>query len=775
MKHLAAVAIACVLLAAGGAAAQPEQTPPPPLADRLPAGTIFYAGWAGRSLGLTWEGSAVGQLLREPVMERNIAALKQWLLEASPIKDHPATAPAWNLAALAWQRPIALAVLEVEPEAERVEAAVIIGVGEKREAFAAAVDKLLAAVAKPEQIKDVTIGAATFRQIAGPEEHEPVSFGFIENRFVLTLGERAPQMLLAVQPEASLATADRFTAAMKPVAGENTQLALWLDAAKVQKLLKQAFPPGEAAEAPPAGRRPNPATFAWALAEALGLAKVDSVVGTVRIVERGMLSTTRIVTPAPHRGALLPLAGAPLRDADLAGVPADALFAAALNLSPSAALAELRRALASAAPEAAEELEEGLAEAQEELGVSIERDLLGNLGDTWVLASAPSYGGWVTGTVLSVEVTDEKALAAALAKIEAFANRQMNPQRPREGRVGEARADGAPPAQDEPTEREAHPARTQFTFHTHQAGPLEIRYLSGALPDVPLPVKPAWAVHKGRLYVAAWPQVIQAAVENAGANPLTADAHFQRLRAQLGPRASALVYVNQPKLTRAAYTALLPLATMGLSAGRAHVNLPETLGLPALSRLEKHVWGQLSTVRSDEGGITFQSYGSSIGLGMANPAAAGLMTSALVPALARSRGLARRAVSASNVHQISLGVHMYAADHDGAMPPDIDSLLPYVGSAEVFVSPASGRKPPRVVDGKIVGEVDYVYLPWTRLRAIGDPTRAIIAYERPENYDGKETNVAFADGHVERMPMGAFRRALDRSEKARRKAAGGAE
>jgi prepilin-type processing-associated H-X9-DG protein len=197
------------------------------------------------------------------------------------------------------------------------------------------------------------------------------------------------------------------------------------------------------------------------------------------------------------------------------------------------------------------------------------------------------------------------------------------------------------------------------------------------------------------------------------------------------------------------------------------------LGLPALSRLEKHIWGQLSTVASDEGGITIQSYGSGIGLGMANP---GLAVGALVPAMARSRQLARRTVSMSNLHNIAIAVHQYAADHDGAMPPDLDSLLPYAaGASQLLVSPASGRPAPRVADGKIVGEVDYVYVPWGKLETIPEPARAIIAYERPENYGGKRTNVAFADGHLECMEIGQFRAALDRSETARRKAAGGAE
>lgn len=116
-----------------------------------------------------------------------------------------------------------------------------------------------------------------------------------------------------------------------------------------------------------------------------------------------------------------------------------------------------------------------------------------------------------------------------------------------------------------------------------------------------------------------------------------------------------------------------------------------------------------------------------------------------------------------------MAIHMYGAEQDGRLPPDLNALLPYLGDAGLLVSPASGREPPKIKDGQIVGEVDYVYLPWPKLSAIQRLTRAVVAYERPENYDGAGTNVAFADGHVEWMEREEFEAALDRSEKARYK------
>jgi len=87
-------------------------------------------------------------------------------------------------------------------------------------------------------------------------------------------------------------------------------------------------------------------------------------------------------------------------------------------------LAEVRRSLREIWPalgqgESFEDrYEQSMAEFQEELGCSLEDDVLASLGDTWVLSSAASQGGFLTGTVLSVEVTDADKLAEVIAKIE---------------------------------------------------------------------------------------------------------------------------------------------------------------------------------------------------------------------------------------------------------------------------------------------------------------------------------------------------------------------
>ncbi len=75
-----------------------------------------------------------------------------------------------------------------------------------------------------------------------------------------------------------------------------------------------------------------------------------------------------------------------------------------------------------------------------------------------------------------------------------------------------------------------------------------------------------------------------------------------------------------------------------------------------------------------------------------------ILAAMLLPALARARGMARRAVCASNLKQIGLAIFMYAQDYGGYVPPASDSntvgpsweslIHPYAKNWAVFVDPA---------------------------------------------------------------------------------------
>ena len=94
----------------------------------------------------------------------------------------------------------------------------------------------------------------------------------------------------------------------------------------------------------------------------------------------------------------------------------------------------------------------------------------------------------------------------------------------------------------------------------------------------------------------------------------------------------------------------------------------------------------------------------------------------------------------ANVRLMSLALHIYAADHDDAFPPDLGSLYPgYVREEKVFDCPAS----------KFTGTAaksDYEYI--SGLSESSGPSELII-YDRDGNHNSLGRNVVRVNGAVE--------------------------
>ena len=722
-----------------------------PLAERLPADTKAYIGWAGRTL--PFDGSMLGQLINEPAVGEIFRAIHEAAVKNLPQgKDARMFEHAWAMSATAWQHPAALALFDVrkgDKDPPVVSAAMLIDLGKDRAAFDKELKGILQAAGDENKFADVTVGTVTYKSMPDPDGND-LSIGYIGDVFFFTVGAGTPARLIGVTPPKALKASRKFAENFRAVAGENIQLAVYVDIEALLKQVEEVMPPAD--EPPP----PVPAggvSGMRRILNATGMGKAGVLVGTVRVVDRGLYTRVRLLTPAPHTGLLMPLAGAVLLEADLAGVPADADVMFAAGISADAAWAELLRMLETAAPEAHMSLSRGLAATEKKAGVSLSKDLLAHLGDKWVLSSAPSQGGFLTGTVLSVRVKDAVKLRAAVAKLEALAAPKPPAAAPaawtcamhpavRMNAAGKCPMCGMAlvRAQAKP---DAAPGDGGPRILTVKAARTEIHYL--ALPGLPVPVAPAWAIHKDKLYLAAWPQVIQTVLEASGRKGLTGDPTFRKMRARVAAKPSILYYVNTTSILRKVYGVGLLGWTAGANMLASQVGVPMRPDwLPALSRLEKYLWPQIRAISADAKGITFEGYGSLPSLDMFTLP---LQASILAPALSHGLVRARQSVRTANIHLIGMGLHMYAGENNGRFPESI--------MEEKFADYVGGRDSPLWRDIK-AGKYTYV-----RGLSGGDEGQLVVVYEKPAGRGS--VPVAFLDGRVERMDPEAFARALERT------------
>lgn len=124
-----------------------------------------------------------------------------------------------------------------------------------------------------------------------------------------------------------------------------------------------------------------------------------------------------------------------------------------------------------------------------------------------------------------------------------------------------------------------------------------------------------------------------------------------------------------------------------------------------------------------------------------------ILAGMLLPAVATARAKAREAVCRNNVMQIHRMTMMYADEHDGKLPGDLDQLVPYLkdptrnphGVPRLFLCPSADIQ--SWASYELVDE-------WERLSDIENLREAVLLLEvgNPHRQCG---HVVYADGRVE--------------------------
>jgi hypothetical protein len=398
-------------------------------------------------------------------------------------------------------------------------------------------------------------------------------------------------------------------------------------------------------------------------------------------------------------------------------------------------LLEILRAIE---PSAHEKVAAQIAKFEADLEMRLDQDLLDLLGETFVLYDAPENGGfWFSGVTCVAQCSDPAKVRESLKKL--------------------ANALGG-------ISEKVGVAVTETEYRGHN---IEFVNVAG----LPVPIAPAWCVHKGRMVFGLYPQMVITALDRIlDANPRTdsllANPDFVRARRLLGGLGSSFSYSDAPADIAAMYAWLLPISQIGAAMAQGAGIQVDVTAFPTRKALTQHMFAHVSTSRTDAHGALCASYGplpftlpslSAGGAGFAVP----MTVAILLPSLSRARHQAKRAVSAANLRGIGQGCVVYANDHAELYPPDLKTLIDTGLATERMLHAPHDR----------TDQVSYVYISG---QTVNDHPRNVLAHERLD-IDPEGANVLLLDTSVRFMTHAKLQKALEetRARMAVPKAGGG--
>jgi prepilin-type processing-associated H-X9-DG protein len=702
-----------------------------PLADVVPEDGLVYVGWAGAST------------LREPYAKSNLAVvLKEsrfaelFTTYADAVQEKMGASRDGDLnqAAMimsvvrsvladAWEYPTAfyLRAPDWESANPMPRAAVIVKAGKDVTAVRRKLDPL--------------VKNADGWRLSGQGEYVVISFGYPQDKLALALAGEGKSKPITTSAEFEKGMAQ---------AVKSPAVAVFIDVEGIYRNLEKGLIAAEQADV-------------WQRVESVvkesGLSGVKSISYAAGFDGANWASGSFVHAPGPRTGLLAAIDGT-IDASILQVVPAEASTVLTAKLDAKKLLSAIVEGTRRVEPEAGDVLDDLVRDANQVLGADLIDDLAGSLGSDWVMYTAPG----VTGDSLLAMVVVNKLPDPARAKT-LF---QQASKRAFESVAREMRGN-----------REGVTLAGQVA----RFDDIEVYYMG--LPIV----APAWAIEGDHLYFGFYPQSVAAAIKwtRAKKPDFSTSEKLKRFRSMVGREdATGMFYVDLPHALQSGgthSTAMLLVRYAGF-ADLFGMPLPEPI-VPTLDTLLKVAFPSGGVHWTDEDGFhsrNISPFPGSMLLSDAGAAStvgvggAALGTSILLPSLNRAREAANRVKCASQLRQMGMAMVMYVNDNNGAMPPDLATLLE---SAELppqlVLCPSVGRTVPNTWSDMTVeqrGEwinanSNYRYLPTAKL-----PTKRsseiVVMYELPDNHrDGG--NVLFADGHVEFLPSFQLERALKRA------------
>jgi len=359
----------------GGAPLPPD----PAMSAIAPPECLWYMAYSGQGAADPKSGNETEKLFAEPEVQRFADEIQNQVMRAvrragGPKREQRVLAEQLpKLVKVLLSRPFAAYLEDFKPmeDTRSAEAAFVLNAGDQRKEVEVAIEELLKLI--PEdgpKFSTETAAGVEWRRAPTPPPAPAVRFGWKDNYFIIAVGDKTPDKLVG---RLGGSAPEWITALRKehPIERE-----LSIGYINVDGILNRVKPVIEAKDVD---------HKVWPIIEKLGLTGIHAVHAISGFDNTGCASSLHLVTDGKRAGVLSFLPYKPLDAADLQPIPKDALLAFAANCSAAESWDTAVSLVEQLDPRGKEKVERGLWEVESKLGVNVRDDVLGSLGDTWVI------------------------------------------------------------------------------------------------------------------------------------------------------------------------------------------------------------------------------------------------------------------------------------------------------------------------------------------------------------------------------------------------------
>lgn len=701
--------------------------------DQVPDSAALYVGWRGTAdMGPGYEGSNLQGVLKEMGLLEAVPEMMQLIEQLSDegqIGEQEAQmlAMAGALMTSAWADGGAMYMLPPDPQGPPIpRLCVMWNKGEE-----------------PAQLRE-----ALNTVVSILEEELPTFTGEMGKTMYLSIGFDPAEVNVA-----SLSNSARFKTAAKNIQGDGA-LMVYVDA---KEWITQIDGFTEMMRASAEDRDQPAPEFAvlWpTIRDATGLAGVDSMAMSAGFKDKNWHTQMFLGAPAPRRGILSLIDNEPIKPANLLHIPKTATYVQVFSMQPSRVLDVTMDVAGAIDQNFVTSIKESFKEGSKEVGFDIEMKLIRGMGPAWTVYIDPMIAGnGFASIVLVNDLQDADSVKQALIKLSNKANREFAEE-------------------DEDV---------KVRFITEEYGGVAVTHLG-----IPF-IAPAWAVHDGKLFVSLYPQALEMVAEQSGKreDSILANEAFQTAMArfvdQPGAKGQAFEslkpvtgfsFADLPNTAAEGYGMNMMIMQLMTGASEMFTGEPSAMRLPPVGKLLPFLEVSGGVTRADADGLHIHlvepfpgatlfsaSKGLTTGAGLTAP----LSVAILLPALGSAREEAHAIQTLTQARQISMANVAYATDNKGVYADDLAKLEEYFGDPELLISAQSDRAQPvpanfaQLPDAKRADYIrknsSFVLIPLGEMNAIQNQSDSVMLFERPDDTDRFELNVAMADGSAFPIPQ----------------------